>query len=383
MKYSKEEVLQYVNEEDVKFIRLAFCDIFGNQKNVSIMPSELDRAFRSGIAIDGSALAGFNSLPHSDLIIHPDPATLSVLPWRPDHGKVVRMFCSITDSRKEKYGADTRAFLNTAVSMAEKAGVSVSIGTDMTFYLFKCDEHESSAGIPYDNGGYMDIAPLDRGENVRREICLYLEKMGITPVSSHHEEGPGQNIIKFRDSDPEKSADNTVTFKSVVSTVCSMCGLSADFSINPVEGMAKNKTKINICVKSKFGEDITCRFAAGIISHFREISLFLSTSESAYTDSDGLSHIRFFSGGRQDNKIEISLPYSQGNPYLSYALLIYAGLDGVESKPETVSKSDHLDSCEKQTLALPKNITEAKKAALDSDFIKKHITEEIANSYLF
>ena len=188
MKYSNEEVLQYVNEEDVKFIRLAFCDVFGKQKNISIMPGELERAFRDGISFDASAIAGFGGNVHSDLLLRPDPSTLSLLPWRPEHGRVVRMFCAVTYPDGRPFEADSRTALINAVEEAKHRGISFSFGPETEFYLFKRDEDGNPTSVPYDDAGYMDIAPEDKGENVRREICLTLERMGITPESSHHEE---------------------------------------------------------------------------------------------------------------------------------------------------------------------------------------------------
>ena len=209
MKYSKKEVLQYVQEEDVKFIRLAFCDVFGRQKNISIMPEELARAFEYGIAIDASAIAGFGDENHSDLFLHPDADTLMPLPWRPEHGCVVRMFCNITYPDGRIFECDTRSILKKAIQDAEHAGYHFFFGAGQEFYLFQLDDNGNPTKIPYDNATYMDIAPEDRGENIRREICLTLEQMGIRPEGSHHEEGPGQNEIDFRYSDPLTAADNS------------------------------------------------------------------------------------------------------------------------------------------------------------------------------
>ena len=228
MKYSKEEVIQFVAEEDVKFIRMAFCDIYGKQKNISIMPGELERAFEYGI--DASAIDGFGGEVHSDLFLHPDTSTLCVLPWRPEHGKVVRMFCTVTYPDGTPFEADTRALLRKAAEDAEKEGISFAFGSEMEFYLFKCDENGEPTNIPYDNAGYMDVAPEDKGENVRREICLTLERMGINPESSHHEEGPGQNEIDFCYSHAITAADDALTFRSVVLAVAARNGLCADFS---------------------------------------------------------------------------------------------------------------------------------------------------------
>ena len=196
MQYSVEEIKQYAAEEDVKFIRMAFCDAAGRQKNIAIMPEELDRAFRYGIAIDGSAIPGFGGEVHSDLLLRPDPSTLCVLPWRPEHRRVVRMFCAVTQPDGTVIGADARSLLKKTVEDAKKAGLTFAFGTEMEFYLFRLDEDGEPTKIPYDRAGYMDIAPADKGENVRREACLTLERMGIRPESSHHEEGPGQNEFR-------------------------------------------------------------------------------------------------------------------------------------------------------------------------------------------
>ena len=249
MKYTPQEVMQYIEEENVKFIRLAFCDIHGCQKNISIMPHELERAFKYGIAIDGSAIAGFGDEVHSDLFLHPDPATITVLPWRPEHGRVVRMFCSITHLDGSEFIHDSRAILKRAIADAAKAGYTFSFGSELEFYLFKLDENGEPTNIPYDRASYMDVAPEDKCENVRREICLTLERMGIMPESSHHEEGPGQNEVDFRYSDALSAADNAVTFRTVVKTIAARNGLYADFSPKPLQENPGSGFHINISVK--------------------------------------------------------------------------------------------------------------------------------------
>ena len=181
MKYSAEEIMQYALEENVKFVRLAFCDVYGRQKNVSIMASELERAFRSGIAIDASAIAGFGGDVRSDLFLHPDPASLAELPWRPENGKVVRLFCDIKYPDGRPFEADTRAMLRRAVELAKKAGYDFAFGSEMEFYIFRRDENGEPTRIPYDHAGYMDIAPEDRGENIRREDLPYPRKDGHPP----------------------------------------------------------------------------------------------------------------------------------------------------------------------------------------------------------
>ena len=179
MRYTESEVMQFIAEEDVKFIRLAFCDVFGNQKNISIMPSELKRAFLYGVAIDGSAIAGFGEESHSELYLHPDSDTLCILPWRPEHGRVVRMFCSVTYPDGRIYEKDTRNILKNAVEYAKEKGIAFDFGAEMEFYLFKRDERGMPTNQPYDNAGYMDIAPEDKGENVgmreaRKHVGWYM-----------------------------------------------------------------------------------------------------------------------------------------------------------------------------------------------------------------
>ena len=157
MNYTEQEVIQFTEEEDVKFIRLAFCDVFGKLKNISIMESELKRAFEMGIAIDASAIVGFGDEAHSDLFLHPDPSTLAVLPWRPEHGRVVRMYCNISYPDGSPFFADTRRILAEADKEARKQGYTFRFGTEIEFYLFKMDELGNKTDIPYDNDGYMDM----------------------------------------------------------------------------------------------------------------------------------------------------------------------------------------------------------------------------------
>ena len=165
MKYTPEEVMQFVQEEDVKFIRLAFCNVYGKQHNVAIMPAELKRAFTYGIAFDASAVEGFGGEIRSDLLLHPDPSTLIQLPWRPEQGKVVRMFCDISYPDGRPFERDTRSILKQAAATAEAKGFRFAFGAEMEFYLFRLDEYGEPTRIPYDRAGYMDIAPDDRGEN--------------------------------------------------------------------------------------------------------------------------------------------------------------------------------------------------------------------------
>ncbi len=400
MKYSKEEVIQFVAEEDVKFIRMAFCDIYGKQKNISIMPGELERAFEYGIAIDASAIDGFGGEVHSDLFLHPDTSTLCVLPWRPEHGKVVRMFCTVTYPNGTPFEADTRALLRKASENAEKEGISFAFGSEMEFYLFKCDENGEPTNIPYDNAGYMDVAPEDKGENVRREICLTLERMGINPESSHHEEGPGQNEIDFCYSHAITAADDALTFRSVVLAVAARNGLCADFSPKPIENKAGNGMHINFSAKRADGADIMPHIIAGILAHIREITAFLNITESSYKRFGSNKAPKYISWSGENRSQLIRIPAAQGeyrraelrspdpmcNPYLAFTLLIRAGLDGVKNNMVLPVAADiNLYTASEEVTAhyekLPETLEEAKAAAKASAFVVENLPASIIADY--
>lgn len=400
MKYTKEEVIQFVNEEDVKFIRLVFCDIFGKQKNKSIMPSELERAFSHGIAIDASAIKGFGGEVHSDLFLHPDPDTLAILPWRSENGKVVRMFCTITCSDGSPFANDTRSILIKAVEDAKNAGFSFYFGSEMEFYLFRVDENGEPTKIPYDRAGYMDMAPDDKGENVRREICLSLEQMGIYPESSHHEEGPGQNEIDFRYSDALTAADNAMTFMTVVKAIAGGNGLYADFSPKPLMDYPGNGLHINISVKGENGVVPSSDVIGGILENASDMTVFLNPVEESYKRLGNNKAPKYISWSSENRSQLIRIPAAHGeykraelrspdpaaNPYLAYALLIYAGLSGINNSVELPDAADiNLFTASAEVTdkykKLPATLAEAKERALSSSFISKYLPEMLIRHY--
>ncbi|MCI8829891.1 MAG: glutamine synthetase [Lachnospiraceae bacterium] len=400
MKYSKEEVLQYMQEEDVKFIRLAFCDVFGKQKNISIMPQELPRAFEHGIAIDASAIAGFGDESHSDLFLHPDTDTLMPLPWRPEHGRVVRMFCSITYPNGKIFECDTRSLLKKAIQEADYAGYQFFFGAEQEFYLFHLDDNGNPTKTPYDNAGYMDIAPEDKGENIRRQVCLTLEQMGIFPESSHHEEGPGQNEIDFRYSDPLTAADNSMTFQTVVKTIAGLNGLFADFSPKPLENKAGNGFHINMSVKSSDGADNMDYMIAGILERISDMTVFLNPTANSYKRfgcNKAPKYISWSSENRSQlirvpaavgvyRRAELRSPDPSANTYLAFALMIYAVLEGIQNKSKLPSPVDiNLYKADNDTLTnfkqLPEDFESACAVAANSDFIKKYIPGTILDLY--
>ncbi|MDR2686665.1 MAG: glutamine synthetase family protein, partial [Oscillospiraceae bacterium] len=246
MNTTASEVLEFVKENEVKFIRLGFCDLFGFQKNISILAEGLPAAFERGVSFDAHAIPGFRGVARCDLLLFPDPATLTVLPWRPGPGRVARFYCDIRNPDGSAFCHDGRVLLRRAAQRCEAMGYACKAGAECEFYLFKAGEDGEPTDAPLDRGGYLDIAPLDRGEDIRREICLTLEEMGIRPETSHHEQGPGQNEIDFRFSDALACADNLQTFKTVVKAVAGRSGLFASFLPKPILGAAGSGLHVNL-----------------------------------------------------------------------------------------------------------------------------------------
>lgn len=389
MIYTAREVYDFVRQEDVKFIRLAFCDVNGKQKNISIMPDELPRAFSDGISFDASAIKGFGDEVGSDLLLFPVPSTLNILPWRSSHGNVIRMFCSMKYPDGTQFEKDSRMILQRAVDAAAAKGVSVQFGAEFEFYLFNTDEKGMPTDEPFDRAGYMDVAPEDRGENARREICLTLLEMGIKPESSHHEEGPGQNEIDFRYSDAMTAADNAMNFMTVVKAAAQRNGIYADFSPKPLPGESGNGLHINMSVKTADGEDHTNAFMAGILAHIKEMTAFLNPTENSYkrlgekkapkyitwSPENRSQLIRIPAAKGEYRRIELRSPDPTANPYIAYALLITAGLDGIEREltaPEAVNvnlyKAD--SSVTEPFDRLPASLDEAIAVAEGSDFVR-------------
>lgn len=400
MKYSKDEVIQYTREEDVKFIRLTFCDVFGKQKNIAIMPEELPRAFEYGISFDASAIAGFGDESRSDLLLHPEPETLMPLPWRPEHGRVVQMFSGITHPDGTPFACDTRSLLKRAVEEAKEAGLAFTFGAEQEFYLFRLDENGKPTGIPCDQAGYMDIAPEDRGENIRREICLTLEQMGIRPESSHHEEGPGQNEIDFRFADPLTAADNAMTFQRVVKTVAQRNAMAADFTPKPLADAPGNGFHINMSLRPLDREALFSHMIAGILKNVRSMTAFLNPTEASYERLGRHKAPQYVTWSHENRSQLIRIPAAAGeyrrlelrsadptaNPYLAFALMVYAGLAGIrENLPLCPPADFNLYTADRDTLSrfekLPESYQEACDAAAASAFVRARVPAEILAIY--
>ncbi|MBC8545774.1 glutamine synthetase [Clostridiaceae bacterium NSJ-31] len=411
MNYTVSEVLQFVRENDVKFIRLAFCDIFGVQKNISIMPAELPRAFENGISFDASAVRGFLNVDESDLFLFPDPATLSILPWRPAHSRVVRMLCDIRRPDGTLFEGDTRGLLRRAVADAARMGLQCRVGAECEFYLFERDEAGEPTMIPHDRGGYFDVSPRDKGENVRREICLTLEEMGIQPESSHHEQGPGQNEIDFKYSDALTAADNLITFKWVVRTTAARNGLHASFLPKPFADWSGSGLHVNLSVcknginlfdhnRSIHNPEVEA-FMQGILDRVPEITAFLNPLTNSYARFGRMEAPGYVTWSHQNRSQLVRVPAAKGeysrmelrspdpscNPYLAFALLIQAGLEGIGQNKKLCAPVDgNLFSMSAEELAaytrLPQDLEEALGLAQESAFVRRVLPTGTLDRYI-
>lgn len=398
--YTKEDVFDFVAEENVKFIRLTYFDVFGLQKNIAIQPSELKKAFGPGIVIDAGAAAGFANDVHGDLYLRPDPSTFTVLPWRSSDGAVIFMICDIYYPDGRIFGGDTRYILKQAIRKARETGLLIDVGTEFEFYLFHQDKNSINSHVPLDRGGYMDVAPFDRGEDMRRDICMTLEEMGLRPQASFHQEGPGQNEIDFHSAPALIAADDAAIFKWVVRTTADMNGLVADFSPKPMEGQPGNCMHMTLKLEPLGECDLPAMheaFAAGILAHLKELTVFMNPTLESYkrlgkkkaplyltwSTKNRFQLLRIPSNAA--DRIEVRSPDPLANPYLVIALLIYAGVDGIEKGMKLPAPCDiSLSALQKETGydSLPESLEKARALARNSAVVKKWLPESVIAAYM-
>ncbi len=405
MLFSLDDIMEYIEDNDVKFIRLVFFDIFGNMKNISIFASELPRALEYGVTFDASEINGFMNVGESDLMLRPDPTTAEILPWRPQHARVLRIFCDICYPDGKMFEGDSRNILKKSIDDLGENGLYCEIGTECKFYLFNLDEHGEMTDTPHDNGTYYDVAPSDRGENIRREICLTLEEMGIQPRSSKHAGGPGQHQIVYNHGAPVEAADHVMTFKNLVRTIADMNGLYASFMPRPIPDKSGNGMHVHLSLyENKTGKsliDIGCetgrRFIAGILAHINEISLFLCPTVNSYSRLGQFEAPKFVTWSHQnrqqlmriptntvgESRLELRSPDGCSNPYLVIALMIYAGIDGIKNEmrladPVNVTYKEGIEGL----VRLPRNLEEAVRFAENSEFVKRVLPRNITATYI-
>lgn len=395
MTEQEKDTLRMIAENDIKFIRLAFCDIFGQPKNIAVTAEQFARAVEKGQRLDLTKYNSSYTALENEVILRPDVETMTVLPWRPQQGRVVRFFCDIDTRGGKPFDGDTRAVLKRTVEKYRKTGYDVIIGTECEFYLFKTDGQGQPTTVPLDDGGYLDVSPLDKGENIRREACLALEDMGISPTASYHECGPGQNEIVFRYSDALSAADHSLTYKYVVKSISALNGLFASFLPKPLDDTRGSGMHIKMTLK-KNGRDVpsgseeaNC-FMSGILNRIKEITLFLNPIENSYrrfgvfeapksvTWSDRIEGQLMYLSSKEDERMRIKLrsPDSALNPYLAFSLLIAAGVEGIENGLSLPAKML------KNAPELPRSLEEAIECAKSGTFARSVIGDGVFDAFI-
>ena len=407
---TKEEIFAIVEEEDVEFIRLQFTDIFGTLKNIAITASQLEDAMENRILFDGSSVKGFAPIEDSDLYLHPDLSTFCIFPWRPQQGKVARFICNIHRTDGSVFEADPRAVLLDAYDKARKLGLNIFIEAECEFFLLNTDDKGEVSLNVKEKASYFDIGPLDMSENIRRDIVLTLEEMGIKIKSSHHEIAKAQHEIDFTDQDALKCADAIQTFRMAVKTLAKRHGLSASFmpklfenengsgmhfKISAFDDNGKNIFEDNAMLSSKAKSTI-----AGILHHARELSLINNPLVNSYkrlkpnfdapvyvswsSNSNRSALLRIPTERNNQIKLELRSPDSATNPYLCIAMLIYSILDGLESSMELEDAiNENMYSGKNYNIKkLPDTLSEAIDEFESSNFVKEKLGTQIFNEYI-
>ncbi len=416
-KYTKEDIFRIVEEEDVAFIRLQFCDIFGVPKNIAIAASQLESALNNECMFDGVSVEGFVRSDESDMYLYPDLDSFEIYPWRPQSGKVARMFCNVYTVDRKPFAGDPRNILKKVVDKSKDLGITFKVNPEPEFFLFDYDDEGQPTTHTKEKGGYFDVAPADQGENVRRDIILNLEEMGFDISSSHHEIAPAQHEIDFKAEDAERTADMIMTFRMAVKTIAKKHGLYATFLPKPTEGISGSGMHINIIAQDKEGNNLfdtgdgkisetALSFIAGVLSHVKGMTMVTNPLVNSYkrlvpgydapvnlswssSSANRSALIRIPSVRGKDTRIEIRNPDATCNPYLALALILAAGIEGIEKKmtpPDELSENlahatyEQLRASGLETL--PMTLGEAIHAYEDDDFVKEILGEATYNRFL-
>ena len=415
-KYSKEDIIRLVEENDVEFIRMQFTDIFGQMKNVAITAAQLEKALNNQIMIDGSSIEGFTRIHESDQYLHPDLNTFTILPWRPQHERVARLICDVYNPDGTPFVGDPRHVLKNVLDKAAKLGYTFNVGPECEFFLFDTDETGRPTTKTSDEAGYFDLGPLDHGEGTRREICITLEQLGFEIEASHHEVAAGQHEIDFKYADALTAADNIMTFKLAVKTIAQRNGLHATFMPKPIFGMNGSGMHTNMSI-FKDGRNIffdengerklsreAYSFIAGLLDHAKSLVAVTNPLVNSYkrlvpgyeapvylawsaSNRSALNRIPAARG--QSTRVELRCPDPACNPYLALAVCLAAGLDGIERglvPPEEVTED--IFSMDAKTRAengidnLPGTLFEALKHMERDPLIAETLGSHAYNSFL-
>ena len=428
---TREQILQMVEEEDVEFIRLQFTDMYGILKNIAITARELPRALDHKCMVDGRFIAGVDGNKEIDLYLYPDLDTFVILPWRPQQGKVARMICDLYCPDGSPYQNSSRYILERVAEEAKKEGYTCQVDPECEFFLFHTDDNGLPTTVSHERAGYLDISPLDLGENARRDMVLTLEDLGIEVESSHHETAPAQHEIDFKCGEISKIADRIMTFKMAVRTIAKRHGLHATFMPKPRaevngSGMHVNfslyKNGKNIFDVEEENEKLSEEafyFMGGLLAHSREMALITNPLVNSYKrlvpgygapteltwSRDGQSSlIRVPYSMGTETRIELRSPDAASNPYLVFAVCLAAGLDGIKRKMYPAKASDrsyaesgrntqemeHIPQYTPENTEnilhyipehLPENLKEAIEFFEQSDWIKEVLGAEFCRKY--
>ena len=376
---TQQDILDFVEDNNVKFVRFAFCDIFGVQKNIAVLASDLPKALEEGVCFDGSSIAGFMHVEESDLVLRPDLSTATILPWRTAEGRVMQFFCDVEKPDNAPFGGNCRGFLRDINRRFRNLGLSCNVGIECEFYLFENDDHGRPTRIPIDAGGYFDVAPLDAGENLRRDICLTMEQMGLAPQHSHHENGHGQNEIDFHYAGPLRTADNIFLFKQIVRAVAASNGFHSSFLPKPLPDQAGSGLHINFSLsmdgRNLFEGDIAPdsipgSFMAGILRHSRELTAFTNPLPNSYLRFGCDESPRYVSWSRQYRSQLIRIPQVRGNNCRMEL-----------SAPVNRNLFIPSEAAGLGLETLPASLEEAVEVAKDSEFLHKFLPDELSRRY--
>ena len=414
--YTKQDIIQLVEEKDVQFIRLQFTDVSGTLKNVAITASQLEKALDNKCMFDGSSIEGFVRIEESDMYLYPDLNTFEILPWRPQHGKVARFMCDVYRPEGVPFEGDSRYVLKNVLKKAAKMGYTFDVGPECEFFLFHTDDNGMPTTLTHEKAGYLDTSPIDLGENTRRDIILTLEEMGYEIDSSHHEISPAQHEIDFKYDNALRTADNILTFKFIVKYIAKRHGLYASFMPKPITGvdgsgmhlnMSLWKNGKNIFADSKNNLGISeeaFHFMAGVMEHANEMCLITNPLVNSYkrivpgyeapvdvswSPSNRSPLIRVPAARGSGTRLEFRSPDSAANPYLALAVSLAAGLDGIKRKltPGKGSMKNQYEMAEgeKQEAGintLPRDMKEALEIFKQSTYMKELLGDHIFNKYV-
>jgi glutamine synthetase len=415
-RYTKEDIISMVREDDIQFIRMQFTDIFGQLKNVAITASQIEKAVNNLITIDGSSIEGFVRIQESDQYLYPDLDTFVILPWRPQYGKVARLICDVYNPDQTPFVGDPRYVLRRVIKKAADMGYSFNVGPECEFFLFQTDERGTPITKTDDDAGYFDLGPLDRGEGTRREICMTLEEMGFEIEAAHHEVAAGQHEIDFKYAEALKAADDFMTFKLAVKTLAQKNGQHATFMPKPIFGICGNGMHTNMSLfrdgKNVFDDEKGHKglskdalgFIAGLLEHVkgmcaitnplvnsykRLVPGFEAPCYVAWSASNRSALIRIPAARGQATRVELRNPDPTCNPYLTLAVCLAAGLDGIEKNltppPEVTGNIYEMNSAERLQQGidnLPGSLEEAIAELKNDTLIRETLGEHVFTQYI-